>query len=85
LIVEQFTNLFNILSDSHSEAQIQKAIIAVSRKRTTIMISHRLASIQRADRILVFDKGRIVEEGKHHDLIRGGGIYEQMIKAQSLG
>jgi ATP-binding cassette, subfamily B (MDR/TAP), member 1 len=74
-----------VLSDSHSEAQIQKAITAVSRKRTTIMVAHRLTSIQRADRILVFDKGRIVEEGKHQDLIRAGGIYEQMVNAQSLG
>ncbi len=73
------------LLDSHSEAQIQEAITAVSRKRTTIMIAHRLTSIQRADRILVFDKGKIVEEGRHEELMRGGGIYEQMIKAQSLG
>ncbi|KAH6676469.1 ABC transporter-like protein [Halenospora varia] len=71
--------------DSHSEAQIQEAITAVSRKRTTIMIAHRLTSVQRADRIFVFDKGRIVEEGRHEELMRGGGIYEQMIKAQSLG
>ncbi|TVY84624.1 Phosphatidylcholine translocator ABCB4 [Lachnellula suecica] len=71
--------------DSHSEAQIQEAITAVSRKRTTIMIAHRLASVQKADRILVFDKGRVVEEGRHEELARGGGIYEMMIKAQSLG
>jgi ABC-type multidrug transport system ATPase subunit len=49
------------------------------------MIAHRLTSVQRADRILVFDKGRIVEEGRHEELMRGGGIYEQMIKAQCLG
>lgn len=49
------------------------------------MVAHRLTSVQRADRILVFDKGKIVEEGKHQDLVRAGGIYEQMIKAQSLG
>ncbi|ESZ93817.1 hypothetical protein SBOR_5812 [Sclerotinia borealis F-4128] len=71
--------------DSHSEAQIQEAISAVSRKRTTIMIAHRLASVQNADRILVFDKGKIVEEGKHGDLMGGGGIYEEMIRAQDLG
>jgi ATP-binding cassette, subfamily B (MDR/TAP), member 1 len=73
-----------VLADSHSEAQIQKAITAVSRKRTTIMVAHRLTSVQRADRILVFDKGRIVEEGRHQDLIRAGGIYAEMVKAQSL-
>ncbi|TVY16808.1 Phosphatidylcholine translocator ABCB4 [Lachnellula arida] len=71
--------------DSQSEAQIQEAITAVSRKRTTIMIAHRLTSVQKADRILVFDKGKIVEEGRHEDLLRGGGIYEQMIRAQNLG
>ncbi|TVY46933.1 Leptomycin B resistance protein [Lachnellula occidentalis] len=71
--------------DSQSEAQIQEAITAVSRKRTTIMIAHRLTSVQKADRILVFDKGRVVEEGKHEDLMRGGGIYEQMIMAHGLG
>ena len=49
------------------------------------MVAHRLTSVQMADRILVFDKGRIVEEGKHQALMEGGGIYEQMIKAQSLG
>jgi ATP-binding cassette, subfamily B (MDR/TAP), member 1 len=75
----------SLLADSHSEAQIQEAITAVSRKRTTIMIAHRLTSVQKADRILVFDKGRIVGEGRHEELMRGGGIYEQMIKAQSLG
>jgi len=82
-----FVSIFRLTnrSDSHSEAQIQAAIAAVSRKRTTIMIAHRLTSVQKADRILVFDKGQIVEEGKHEKLMRGGGIYEQMIKAQNLG
>jgi ABC-type multidrug transport system fused ATPase/permease subunit len=56
-----------------------------SRKRTTIMIAHRLTSVQRADRILVFDQGRIVEEGRHEELMKGGGIYEQMIQAHSVG
>lgn len=49
------------------------------------MIAHRLTSVQNADRILVFDHGKIVEEGRHEDLMRGGGIYEQMIRAQNLG
>jgi ATP-binding cassette subfamily B (MDR/TAP) protein 1 len=56
-----------------------------SRQRTIIMIAHRLTSVQRADRILVFDQGRIVEEGRHDELMKRGGIYEQMIRAQSLG
>lgn len=71
--------------DSHSEQQIQRALEVVKRKRTTIMIAHRLTSVQRADRILVFDKGRVVEEGRHEELVRGGGIYEEMVRAQNLG
>ncbi|KAJ5042322.1 uncharacterized protein L3040_004874 [Drepanopeziza brunnea f. sp. 'multigermtubi'] len=71
--------------DSHSEAQIQEAISKASRQRTTIMIAHRLTSVQRADRILVFDQGRVVEEGRHEELVKMGGIYEQMVKAQTLG
>ena len=70
--------------DSHSEAHVQQAITAMSRKRTTIMVSHRLTSVQWVDRILVLDKGKIVEEGKHRDLIRAGGIYAEMIKTQIL-
>lgn len=49
------------------------------------MIAHRLTSVQNADRILVFDCGKIVEEGKHEQLMNGGGIYEEMIRAQDLG
>lgn len=49
------------------------------------MIAHRLTSVQRADRILVFDQGQVVEEGKHEELIRGGGIYQQMVMAQDMG
>ncbi|RDL30815.1 uncharacterized protein BP5553_10160 [Venustampulla echinocandica] len=71
--------------DSHSETQIQEAIMVASRKCTTIMIAHRLTTVQKADRILVFDKGRIVEEGRHEELARAGGIYEEMVRAQNLG
>ena len=49
------------------------------------MVAHRLTTVQNADRILVFEKGRIVEEGRHEALVRSGGIYEQMIRAQHLG
>jgi ABC-type multidrug transport system fused ATPase/permease subunit len=73
-----------VSTDSHSEAQIQQAITAASRKRTTIVVAHRLTPVQNADRILVSDKGKIVEEGRHDGLIRSGGIYEQMFRAQNL-
>ena len=65
--------------------RIKEAIAAVSRKRTTIMVAHRLTTVQNADRIIVFDKGRVVEEGRHDELVRSGGIYEQMIRAQNMG
>lgn len=59
--------------------------MVASRKCTTIMIAHRLTTVQKADRILVFDKGRIVEEGRHEELARAGGIYEEMVNVQNLG
>lgn len=71
-------------ADSRSEMQIKEAIAAASRKRTTILVAHRLTTVQNADRILVFDKGRIVEAGRHEELVCSGGIYEQMIRAQNL-
>ena len=49
------------------------------------MVAHRLTTVQNADRIIVFDKGRVVEEGRHDELVRSGGIYEQMIRAQNMG
>ncbi|KAL5330004.1 hypothetical protein ACEPPN_003528 [Leptodophora sp. 'Broadleaf-Isolate-01'] len=81
LLLDEATSALN----SHSETQIQEAISVASRKRTTITIAHRLTSVQRADRILVLDHGKIVEEGRHEELMRGGDIYEQMIRAQNLG
>ena len=50
--------------------------------RTTLVIAHRLATIQRATRILVMDKGRIVEEGTHEALARAGGLYGRLVAMQ---
>jgi ATP-binding cassette, subfamily B, bacterial len=50
--------------------------------RTTIVIAHRLATVQRATRILVMDKGRIVEQGRHADLVRQGGLYGRLAELQ---
>jgi len=50
--------------------------------RTTIVIAHRLATVQRATRILVMDKGRIVEQGRHAELVRQGGLYGRLAELQ---
>ena len=70
--------------DANTERDIRKAIAAASKGRTTIMIAHRLASVQHADCIFVFDSGRIVEQGTHDELVSMGGIYAGMVAAQEL-
>ena len=71
--------------DSQSEKQVHKAIAAAAKNRTTIMVAHRLSTVQHADNIFVLDKGRVVEQGRHEELIGHGGIYASMVQAQSLG
>ena len=72
--------------DSASERAIQDALHVLTHGRTSIMIAHRLSTILDADRILVFDQGRIVEEGRHEELILiEGGIYAGFFKLQSGG
>ncbi|HXF54548.1 MAG TPA: ATP-binding cassette domain-containing protein, partial [Hyphomicrobiaceae bacterium] len=68
--------------DAESEGQIQQALEAVMHGRTTLVIAHRLATIQKAHRILVFDRGRIVEEGTHTNLVRAGGLYARLAELQ---
>lgn len=71
--------------DAESEVSVQKALEQVMRGRTTLVIAHRLATIQKADRILVFEGGRIVEEGPHAALVRGGGLYARLADLQLTG
>lgn len=72
--------------DSKSELAIQEALHTLLQGRTSIMIAHRLSTILDADRILVFEAGRIVEEGTHaHLLLRKNGIYSNLFKLQSGG
>jgi ATP-binding cassette, subfamily B (MDR/TAP), member 1 len=70
--------------DATSETEVRAAIAEASRGRTTIVVAHRLASVQSADRIFVFDAGRIVEEGTHVELVGKGGVYASMVEAQEL-
>ncbi|KAK7530387.1 leptomycin B resistance protein pmd1 [Phyllosticta citribraziliensis] len=70
--------------DANSEKEVRQAIAAASSGRTTIMVAHRLSSVQFADRIFVFSAGRIVEQGKHDELVSLGGIYASMVETQQL-
>ncbi len=71
--------------DSLSEALIQEAVERLMANRTTIVIAHRLSTVQRMDRILVFDRGEIVEQGDHATLVRReGGYYRALFEKQAL-
>lgn len=64
--------------DSESEERIQKAIEEIRKGRTTVLIAHRLSTLKRADRIIVLNKGEIVEQGSHEQLIERGGLYSEL-------
>ena len=68
--------------DAESEVAVQEALQRLTPTRTTLVIAHRLATVQRASRILVMDNGRIVEEGRHADLVRRGGLYGRLAELQ---
>ena len=69
--------------DSESEAKIQAALTRVMHGRTSIIIAHRLATIERCDRIIVIADGRVVEEGTHAKLLAHGGHYARLHGAQA--
>lgn len=71
--------------DSVSEAAIQDALLKMTKGRTTLIIAHRLSTIRRADMILVFDQGRIVESGSHDHLLVQNGVYKELHEAQVGG
>ena len=74
LILDEATSAL----DSRTESAIQDALSDVSARRTTLVIAHRLSTIVDADEILVMDKGRIAERGRHEDLLAKGGLYAEM-------
>jgi len=69
--------------DNETEAALQRSINKLSQDRTAVIIAHRLSTIRNADRILVLDQGKIVEDGAHEDLVEKGGIYTRMWAVQT--
>ena len=70
--------------DAQSERMVQAALESAMRDRTTLVIAHRLATIQKADRIVVLDHGRVVETGRHEDLMARGGVYARLAGLQFM-
>lgn len=69
--------------DPSAEAEIQRAMSTLTKTRTVVVIAHRLKSVRRADHIIVLDKGKIVEEGKHDDLVSANGLYQKLWDSQN--
>jgi subfamily B ATP-binding cassette protein MsbA len=78
LILDEATSAL----DSESEHQVQRALNELMRGRTTLVIAHRLSTVERADRILVLEDGAIVEEGTHRELVARGGVYASLYRLQ---
>ena len=78
LILDEATSAL----DNESERHIQAALEAVMGGRTTLVIAHRLSTVENADRIVVLDEGRIVESGEHEESLSSGGLYAELYRAQ---
>jgi ATP-binding cassette subfamily B protein len=71
--------------DNISERKIQRALLAAREDRTVVLVAHRLTTLRDADRILVFDDGRIVEEGVYSDLVERGGVFTELVRSAEQG
>jgi ATP-binding cassette subfamily B protein len=78
LILDEATSAL----DTETEREIQQSLVELSQGRTTLIIAHRLATITRADRIVVVDENGVAEQGRHDELIDAGGIYRRLYQAQ---
>jgi subfamily B ATP-binding cassette protein MsbA len=78
LILDEATSAL----DAESERLVQKALTNLIQNRTTVVIAHRLSTIRRADHIIVMEKGRIVETGRHQELLTQGGLYRRLYELQ---
>ena len=68
--------------DSKTEIQIQNALLEIMKGKTCFIIAHRLSTIKNADQILVLNNGKIVEQGKHEELLEEDGFYANLFKSQ---
>ncbi len=80
LILDEATSAL----DTESEKLVQDALTKVLKGRTSVVIAHRLSTIMNADRIFVIDEGRIVEQGKHEELLAKGGVYAKLVELQTV-
>ena len=78
LILDEATSAL----DTESEKKVQKAIEALMKDRTTLVIAHRLSTVQNADKIIVIEKGKVVETGSHENLYDQGGLYRKLYDIQ---